>query len=185
MSESSPRIEVAPFRRSDELRDTLIASFDQLPQPLTVVDPAFEVCGREEGAILAVASEGQLVVAIPFMSGRPVRAEEVVVAIRTVENFLPWIARIHPRVAVDVDRSPRPVVVAEAFSPETVALIERLYGGASCIVYTPLRVGDCRAMLLQVLAVEAGEESLLPPFRDGVEAAWDYLDAEEKRLLFG
>ncbi|MGD2062435.1 MAG: hypothetical protein PVF51_02500 [Nitrospirota bacterium] len=184
MDEISPRIEVEPFRRSEELRDALLANLDQLPQPLQILDPDFEVCGREERTILAVDGEQRLLAIVPFTAGKEVRVEEVLVALRTLDNFLPWIARIFPHAGVNVHLSPRPVIIAEEISREVVGLIGRLRGEYTCLTYTPLRVGQMRTLLLRPVSID--DDTVQPsPFRDGSDTAWDFLAVDERRVLFG
>jgi len=184
MDEISPRIEVEPFQRSEDLRDALLANLDQLPQPLQILDPDFEVCGREERTILAVDGEHRLLAIVPFAAAKEVRVEEVLVALRTLDNFLPWIARIFPHAGVNVHLSPRPVIIAEDIPMEVMTLIARLRGDYTCLTYTPLRVGPMRTLLLRPVTVEA-EDVNVPAFRDGSETAWDFLAVEERRVLFG
>jgi len=177
-----PRIEVVPFHRPEELRDALLGNLDQFPQPLRILDPDFEVCGREEHTLLGVDGGQRLVAIIPFVAGKTVRVEEVVVVMRTLDNFLPWIVRIFPEAAVDTTRPPRPIIVAESISGEAVALLGQIRVENTCLLYTPLRVGEARTLLLR----PAGdEEEDLQPFRDGSETPWDHLDSEERRMLFG
>jgi hypothetical protein len=184
MKEISPRIEVEPFNQSEELRDALLANLDQLPQPLQILDPDFEVCGWEGSTILAMDGERRLLAIVPFASGQEVRVEQVLVVLRTLDNFLPWIARIFPHAGVNVHLSPRPLIIAEEIRQEVVALIGRLRGDYICLTYTPLRVGRMRTLLLRPVTVDEGEVEP-PAFRDGTEAAWDFLAAEERRVLFG
>ena len=183
MDEISPRIEVEPFHRSEDLRDALLANLDQFPQPLQILDPDFEVCGREGRTILAVDGERRLLAIVPFASGKEVRVEEVLVALRTLDNFLQWIARIFPHAGVDIRLSPRPVIIAEEIPREVMALVARLRGDYTCLTYTPLRVGPVRTLLLRPVTLEE-EEVAAPAFRDGSETAWDFLGAEERRVLF-
>jgi|GEM_PF-2598818 len=182
MSTVLPRIEVVPFHRPEELRDALLGNLDQFPQPLRILDPDFEVCGREEHTLLGIDGRQRLVAIIPFIAGKTVRVEEVVVVMRTLDNFLPWIVRIFPEVGVDTTRPPRPIIVAEAISSDAVALLDQIRADHTCLLYTPLRVGDARTLLLRPARDEAED---LQPFRDGSETAWDHLGAEERRVLFG
>jgi len=182
MSTVFPRIEVVPFHRPEELRDALLGNLDQFPQPLRILDADFEVCGREEHTLLGVDGAQGLVAIIPFVAGKTVRVEEIVVVMRTLDNFLPWIVRIFPRAGVDTSRAPRPIIVAESISNDAVALLDQIRADHTCLLYTPLRVGGARTLLLRP-ADDAGGE--LPPFRDGSENAWDYLASEERRVLFG
>jgi hypothetical protein len=184
MDEISPRIEVEPFHRPQDLRDALLANLDQLPQPLQILDPDFEVCGREERTILAVDGERRLSAIVPFTAAKEVRVEEVLVVLRTLDNFLPWIARIFPHAGVDIRLSPRPVIIAEEIPAEMMALIARLRGDYTCLTYTPLRVGPMRTLLLRPVTIE-DQEVVVSAFRDGSETAWDFLAAEERRVLFG
>jgi hypothetical protein len=177
-----PRIEVLPFHRPEELRDALLGNLDQFPQPLRILDPDFEVCGREEHTLLGIDGDQRLVAIIPFVAGKTVQVEEVVVVMRTLDNFLPWIVRVFPETGVDTAQPPRPIIVAEEISDETMALLGQIRADHVCFLYTPLRVGEARTLLLRP-AGAANDE--LHPFRDGSETAWDYLGEEEKRVLFG
>ena len=181
MNAVSPRIEVVPFRQPEALRTALLGNLDQFPYPLQILDPDFQVCGREELTLLGVDGGNRLVAIIPFAAGQTVRVEEVVVVMRTLHNFLPWIARIFPNAGVDTRQPPRAILVAESIAPEAVALLDRIYTDYLCLLYTPLRVGDVRTLLLRP-AADPDEDSL--PFRDGSEGGWDHLAAEERRVLF-
>lgn len=181
MTTVSPRIEVVPFHRPEELRDALLGNLDQLPQPLRILDPGFTVCGREGHTLLAVDGGNRLVAIIPFVAGQAVRVEEVVVVMRTLGNFQPWIVRIFPQAGVDARQAPRAIIVSESISSAAVALLQQLYPDHTCLLYTPLRVGAERTLLLRP-ASDDGEGDL-SPFRDGSETAWDHLADEERRVL--
>jgi hypothetical protein len=184
MDDISPRIEVEPFHRSEELRDALLANLDQLPQPLQILDPDFAVCGRDERIILAVDGDRRLLAIVSFAAGKEVRVAEVLVALRTLDNFLPWIVRIFPYAGVNLHLSPRPVIIAEEIPMEVVALIGRLRGDSTCLTYTPLRVGPMRTLLLR--PVRIGDDPVaVPAFRDEMEASSGFLAAQERRVLFG
>ncbi len=178
MADPLPRIEIAPFGDAATLRAAVGAAVDQLRPPATLLDPVFEVCGHAATVVLAVEVDGRLCLCLPYRTGEAVQVEQVVVAARTAANFLPWIRRIFPDAAIG-DAPPRPVVVvAERLEPEVVELVARIAGG-SCYTYLPVRVAGERVVLLR----PAGAP--LPPFRTGPESAWDHLDAEEERVLFG
>jgi len=177
MVDPLPRIEVAPFGHAATLRTAVGRGVDQLRPSATLLDSAFEVCGHDAVVVLAVEGDGRLCLCLPYRAGETVRVEQVVVATRTAANFLPWIRRIFPDARIG-EQPPRPVVVAERLDPEVVELVARVAGG-SCYTYLPVRVAGERVVLLR----PAGDP--LPPFRTGPESAWDHLDVEEERVLFG
>jgi hypothetical protein len=179
-----PRIEIIPFHDPQELRQVLVHNLDQLPGTLQVLEPDFEVCGAGQRGVLTADAEGRLCLLLPYAAGQPVRVEEVPVAARTLENFLPWLRRMFPGAAFEASLPPRLMLVAEEIPAEVVALTGRLVEGCTCFRYIPLRVGKQRALLLRPVG-GAGEDWSTPAFRDGTAPAWDALSDEEARVLLG